>query len=247
MTTNVLDRRNLRVTSDSRWSITKGEEIFFVDDTGFEKIVDRGSAVMICAGNAHLIEVWRRWFAGPMEEPKPPTSVLLGDGTFDTIHLTLVAKEGFQQFFTRGEYAEHGTDARFAGSGRIVARNCYSQNGCSDRCVGTASQFDPCTGGQVLFVNFSDGAKNLNYVDMSVSDLFNKLKTDGSVMNIRTKGQSKLSDLPADYLDNAVASGAYALSAPTGVPAQEWTAEEHDQLAQAIQRIRALEAEAAND
>ncbi len=246
MTTNVLDKRNSRVASDSRWSIQKGDELFYVDDTIFEKIVDRGQIVMICAGNAHLIRVWRDWFSNALTLPYPPTLVQLGNGKFDTIHLTIVVKEGFQTFFTRGEYANHGDDARFAGSGRNHANNCYSQHGCSDRCIATASMFDPCTGGRVNYVNFRDGATNLNYVDMSVDELYQKLKTDGNVMNIRTKSQTKLSDLPADYLDNATASGAFALSAPTGVPAQEWTEQEHDELTKAIQRIHQLEA-AAND
>jgi hypothetical protein len=243
MTTNVLDRRNQRVTSDSRWSIRKDDEVFFIDDSKLEKIVDLAATAMVCAGNAALIVEWRKWFKSLMTGPMPPTWIELPNGS-DTIYVTIIRKEGFETLFTRGEYDACEEDAKFAGSGGKFALPCYVENRCSTRCIQTASQFDECTGGDVKFVDFDDALSNLSYQDTTVDDVIADLRTRGKVMNIRTRKEAALADLPDGYFDSAVGASALALSAPIGHAAQPWTEEEKNELAKAMEVVRQLEAAA---
>jgi hypothetical protein len=52
MTTNSIDRSKLILASDSRWSVQlDADQILYVDDTGFDKIMVRGRSGIICSGH----------------------------------------------------------------------------------------------------------------------------------------------------------------------------------------------------
>ena len=162
MTTNVLDRRNSMVTSDSRWSVVRDGVLYFVDDTGFDKIEDRPAGVMVCAGNASLIEHWRTWFIAGDYSVIPPTEITFPDGRFDAIYVTIVTKPVFTIAFSSGLYHTYQDDAHFCGSGAEFAKDCYSVNGCAHRCIETAKGGDPQTGGEVMYYDFNTRNSNLN-------------------------------------------------------------------------------------
>jgi hypothetical protein len=80
MTTNAIDRSSKILASDSRWSVQLSvDEILYVDDTNFDKIMVRGRSGIICAGYLPFIDEWRQWFAhpAPLTQPLPQTSFAL--------------------------------------------------------------------------------------------------------------------------------------------------------------------------
>lgn len=247
MTTNVLDRRNKIVASDSRWSSHPPafpDLMVYVDDTGFDKIVDRPSAVMMCAGSMNLIALWKSWFAagtGPM----PPSELL--DGTVrHEICVAVVRKRDFGLRFSAGTYENFEDAAEFCGTGAIFAKDCYSVNGCAMTAVTTASRHDPMTGGEVKFVDTKVPFKsNVLNPSTTVEQVEAQLATKGFVME---KSSGNVFSIATGHLVHqqalsaAIASG---LSAPTGQKLRSWTEREREDLQKVMNEI--LEDEAASN
>ena len=119
MTTNAIDFHKKTLSSDSRWSITMGDELYFVDDTGFDKIADRHVGTIICAGDGKLIEQWRDWFTAPVLNManKPPYDRKDQFGQDFAIVISLAYKTEGYPVLSQGWYLLHGADAKFCGSG----------------------------------------------------------------------------------------------------------------------------------
>lgn len=237
MTTNVLDKRNNMVTSDSRWSIVSNPFLYFVDDTGFDKIEDRASAVMVCAGNASLIEQWRTWFIKGDFSVLPPTEIQFSNGSFDAIYVTIVSKPDFTVDFTSGLYHAFQDDAHFCGSGAIHAKDCYSINGCAHRCIETAKAGDPQTGGEIKYYDFNTFESNLSAAPMSLAELQDELFNRGMVMDLKTRNISPMSPMDKDALKQALGAGTVSLCAPTGQAPRAWTDREKEDAKEALKRI----------
>lgn len=249
MTTNVLDRRFRKVTSDSRWSVSFEDQgvkyIWFADDTGFDKIAERPHAVMICAGDAKLIEEWKTWFSSPVPSNElPPTDRSELDGSFHEIYITIIQKPSFTVLFYSGDYDHHGdvptfegADASFTGSGGGFAKACYAANGCSLKCVESAGQQDPATGGEVKFVDFESGSSNLNTVSTTIQSIRDKLSTEGTVMNMTTKATEQISNLHRTELAKALAADKVSIAAPTGRPPRTWTVQEKLKVSEVMRQI----------
>lgn len=237
MTTNVMDHRNRKVTSDSRWSIADRDFLYFVDDTGFDKIEDRASAVMICAGNAGLIEQWRTWFIAGDFSVIPPTEVELANGTFDAIYVTIISKPSFTIDFSSGLYHAFQDDAHFCGSGAEYAKDCYSVNGCAIRCIESAKASDPQTGGEIKYYEFDSFQNNLSAPPMSLAELIDELFNRGMVMNIKTRNITSMNPMDKDSLKKALGAGTVSLSAPTGQAPRAWTDREKQDVQEAMKRI----------
>ncbi|WP_155767673.1 hypothetical protein [Xanthomonas hortorum] len=131
MTTNVLDNNSKRLASDSRWSLLIGGHLVYVDDTGFDKIADRASAGMICAGDAQLIGAWKEWFLARDQIDLPPTERRLSNGALSPICVTIISKPGFTIDFSSGNYHAYQNLALFCGSCASSAMACFSVNKCS--------------------------------------------------------------------------------------------------------------------
>ncbi len=252
MTTNVLDRRFCRVTSDSRWSVpftVDGEKyIWYADNTGFDKIAQRDGAVLICAGDAKLIEQWKAWFTSdePVNEI-PPTDRVELDGSFHEIYVTIVRMEPepFTVAFHSGDYDHFGgvansiddADASFTGSGGGYAKACYSVHSCSLKCVDTAGQSDPATGGEVKFVDLASQTSNLSAVPASYESILEKLRTEGTVMNMTTMAKEQISNLNRTELAQALAANKLSVAAPTGRAPRTWTVEEKRKVSEVMRDI----------
>ena len=239
MTTNVMDKRNNRVTSDTRWSFQVGDDIFYVDDTGFNKIVHDASAVMICAGNACLIAEWKSWFLSPFTLPLPPTKRVISD---QTILVSLIVKEGYRTLFSSGWTQEHQDAARFSGSGSEVAKDCYSVNGCSTKCVETAATQDSFTGGDVQYVEFSHDSTNVINDTLTPEEMFAQFAPRGFVMNEKTKNVVPIRDVPPSFFAKAMSGALELVSAPTDQPSRDWTEREKHDVQVAMDEIRQLRA-----
>jgi hypothetical protein len=238
VTTNVIDRRGLKVASDSRWSVWLYGQLVYVDDTGFEKIADRPRATMICAGNALLIQAWKEWFKSPTEE-LPPTEIDTVNGP-DTIVLTVLQKPEFNNLFTNGWYDVFEDAAKFCGTGAEFAKDCYSVNGCSIQCVSTAGQHDPQTGGITKYVEFDSLQSNLPMKTASALEAFEQLKSRGMVLDMKTNTVTPINSSP-EAIRNALSAGVSSMSAPSGQPVRPWTEQEKRDVKKAMETVLRLE------
>ena len=212
------------MTSDSRWSVHYEGNLYFVDDTGFDKIEDRSVAVMICAGNAGLIEQWRNWFVDDNCVTIPETEFHLPDGTVEqAVYVTIIGKPDFAVLFSSGLYSAFQSDALFCGSGAEYAKDCYSVNGCSLRCIESAKVGDPQTGGEIKFVEFDISNNNLSVPQMTLQELEDELFNRGKVMTIQTRDIASMNDMDREKLKKALSAGTVSMSAPTGQAPRAWT------------------------
>lgn len=242
MTTNVLDFKAKRLTSDSRWSFILGHYFCYVDDTGFDKIADRQGAAMICAGDAKLIDRWKQWFrAGDSEADLPDTIRTDANGNLQAVCISLVDKPLFTVNSVAGSYHAHGDLASFCGSGGTAALACYAAHGCSTKCVETASKHDPQTGGSVKFVDFVTSQNNLGPAETTYADLEQSLFKRGKIMNLIDGVTVPVQPIDEGVIRQVLSAGTVSLTAPTGQPPRAWTDEEKNGMREAMRRIIARE------
>lgn len=225
------------VTCDSRWSKPVDDLVFYVDDTGFDKIADRQAAVMVCAGSAVLIELWKRWFANPVGEP-PLTEYIEPSGHFQAIFVSIIGKPDFRMLFSAGVFENYEDAAEFCGTGAIFAKDCYSVNGCATTAVGTAAVHDPMTGGEVKFVDVTASHRNnLSPNPASLADAAKLLETRGMVMDKKTGNVYSIADASPTIKQKLQAAATYGLSAPTGQTLRAWSAREKEDVKKVMAQI----------
>ncbi len=246
MTTNAIDRRSKVVACDSRWSYQVGKALFFVDDSGFDKISDDEFATMIFAGDAVLIAAWKQWFAvadlnlanlPPVEKPGiPGTSVVL----------SIFLKPNCETFFSVGLYLPLDEFVTFAGSGAAYAKDCYSLNRCAKLAISTAATFDPFTGGETKFVDMESNRHNLSESSASPVHIERQFNERGMVMNLDTKKVVKIQDFNSrgDGGFTPVLGQDLAFSAPMGPTPHVWTDKEREDLKSALQHLSDIRAAA---
>jgi len=248
VTTNAIDRKQLVIASDSRWSYVENGYLIYVDDVDFDKIVWRQSGAMICAGSGVLIDAWRSWFLAPMPSLNaPPTEFLKPNGETESLMVTVFQARTGAVLFSCGWYLPFDDVAYFAGTGAEHAHRCFSNNRCAKRAVQSAAQDDPCTGGATKFVELVSGTHNLSPVQKSLNDIVDVLLTKGKAMNLTTKNVVSFAEYAAAP---GQASGARPsasnLSAPTGQVFRQWTDEDKKRLVDAV-RTMVVDEEQAND
>ena len=150
------------------------DALVFVDDTGFDKIFEFNKYLMLFAGTAKLIQVWKNHISDLNSTGLPPTVL---DGM--SIAVSITDLETSAVFFEHNQAATYET-VRFAGSGASAAERCWFKNFCAKRAVGTASFFDVCTGGQVKYYSF-DGNHNVD-VSTTVEVIPDALRKNGVIM-----------------------------------------------------------------
>ncbi|MEK6788527.1 MAG: hypothetical protein AABY68_06210 [Pseudomonadota bacterium] len=244
MTTNIIDTLNGVVASDSRWSIDYGNFIAYIDDSGYEKIAQRPTAVIIFAGNGVLIDGWKAWFSQQVLDIENHPDVERNIGGED------VSVTFFMLNVPSGE-VEHSygwiipfEDIRFAGSGAQAALECFTTNKCPITAVRTASIKDPATGGVVRYYSTKTGENNLVADCATLADAHNELWKRGFIMDKTTKQEFPASVLAASDAAGAVqAMKAMSLTAPAG-PALKWTDAAKANLKIALQKLADREAAA---
>lgn len=218
-----------------------GDRLLFVDNTGFDKIADRSRGVMVCAGSAMLIQQWKTWFRnGDPQADLPPTFIDYGNGRQDEAYVAILTKPDFNTAFISGVYHDYEDAAKFCGSGAEFAKDCYSANGCSMKCVDTAATHDPQTGGDVKFVDCNDLTNNLSQPGVRLEEMANQLVERGMVMDMKTKKVTPIKTGTASAQDVARAS-AHLLSAPTGQAPRAWTEREKHDVRKAMKHVLDLE------
>lgn len=242
MTTNAIDRRKRILASDSRWSYRDKQRnlLFFVDNTGFDKISDRGIGAIICAGYGPLIEAWKNWFLAPiMNTAAMPATEMMVDGELMDVTISLWVKPNCTPLYIYGSFVLHGEDALFTGSGMRHAYECYTKNRCGKQAVLTAGLHDPATGGETKYVEFDTGRNNLTLLPTSLSETQRQLDQRGMVMDMQTEKVVPIQDFNAKGTE--LFSG-MTLSAPTGQPARAWSEGEREELRKAFEKLAEMEA-----
>lgn len=226
MTTNVFDSNVGLMTTDSRWSVTYGNYLVYVDDARFEKIERYKNAVFMFAGNGAKVQAWKSWIrSNPTSDVDQPDCDLM---------CVCIADQATNQvlFQERQDIVKDG--GFFAGSGSIHAFRCWSANRDSRKAVETAKTFDFASGGEVKFLDFGTGDHNLfsASTDVHISDVSKAIATRGNVMEIAVNNEQKppfkLSELAANdvgmqELQGRIASGEIAPTAPCDGMYSEWT------------------------
>ena len=254
MTTTIYDVEAKLVCSDSRWSTFIAQEdgstsILYIDNTNFDKVANIETAVLLLAGDAELIAQWKRWWHEDAQNKVPHPELNLGPDR--NIVLTIISKPTNQILFDAGPkltyycYDEERNLAVFAGSGSKFAADHWGPVRCAIRSVEEAAENDPCTGGNVKFVEFDSNINNLSEPCYDKDEILKNIMDKGMIMEINTlqNGQNKiaipLADHPnKDMIKNMVATGQVHAGAPTGNSTPyEWTSERKDKLQQAIDTV----------
>lgn len=245
MTTNVTDLNAAQMACDSRWSVLHPEFILYIDDTGFDKIVNVRDHAYMFAGNGKLIHLWKEWLASGTRGAagRPPVK---SDGV--AIAVCIVNMPSSIVTLDVGQDIKHPDNlapkAFFAGSGAIHAHTCWNVNGDAMRAVETAKTTDICSGGEVKYLEFSTGANNVTNAS-SIDDVHNMLVTRGWVMHHNKPGQAvsapvaAANDAEVKKVLTQIASGTLSASAPCDAMYRDWTPEELEALDRALDKALA--------
>lgn len=229
MTTNVYDQAAGILASDSRWSNLVDGYLFFVDDAGYEKIVNDTQLAALFAGTLDNIDRWKTWFISGREGRPPPVHKNLSVCLIDM-------KSGKLLFDSGDKILSSCRTARFAGTGGGHAFGCWVVNNDSLMAVTTATSLDSRSGGTVRYINRIDGSSNLNN-HATLEVMMRNFLSKGEVLmlNAVTNKAIAISEAVNDpnikaAFEKVVSSGAAGLSAPFMGMGKEWSVEEEANL-----------------
>lgn len=199
MTTNVFDQASRMMATDSRWSMTFGSHrLVYVDDVRFDKIERYKEYAFMFAGNGMVIQRWKDWIRGTPVLQTMPTPDGIAVCVVHTPDARVMSAEN-QQIIRDGGW--------FAGSGSRYAYVCWAKNKDPHRCIESAKQVDPCTGGEVKYLDMAAGGHNLcpPVKELTINDVLQAIERRGMIMDISSeKGNApphKLSDIAANDAD----------------------------------------------
>ncbi len=229
MTTNVFDGATQTLASDSRWSGSVGEYLFFVDDVGYDKIVFDSQIALLFAGGLGIIDQWKTWFRGGRYGPIPPLTEKLSLCLIDMKTGVIRKDHGIKLSSPCGA-------ARFAGTGSPHALQCWVSHQNAVKAVQTACGLDMMSGGRVTYLIRPTTENNLSQHG-SVQNLMNSFETHGSMIMMTTqKGvpvpiRDAIKDTAANQaFEQLMAGGASAVCAPFIGMGTPWTEAEKQEL-----------------
>ncbi|MEI8602254.1 hypothetical protein P4S55_16110 [Shewanella sp. PP-Sp27a-2] len=229
MTTTVYDLINKTVASDTRWSaqltLSDGNNyIVYVDDSDFEKIADRESAVLVLAGLGTLIAQWKEWWYNSLDENCcPPVEDASGN---TAVSLMIIDKSSGQIIFDAGQkkamFCKFTSNmlSVFAGSGDIHAASCWHNNRCAKTAITSASNLDFFTSPIVRFVDFASGQTNLTSMCYNYKEIMDAMLRGGFVMDMSKSPAANDEGVPLNQTQvhneivSLIASGKVVASAP---------------------------------
>lgn len=170
------------MASDSRWSIEYGSWLFYLDDTGYQKIERCNGFALMFAGHGKKIQEYKNWIRSmPEDDSNMP----------DVKGMSICMAEEATGIV---EFAKHqdieSDNVLCAGSGARWAFNCWSENKCSKTAVETAKSKDYCSGGEVKYIDFKTLDTNLkNYhaeAELTIELISRNIIQRGIAMKIQT-------------------------------------------------------------
>lgn len=250
MTTTVYDRLNRVVTSDSRWSVDLADKgyaghVLYIDDTGFGKISDRNDFVLLLAGNGFLIELWKTWWKGDLQQQEPPVVLPTGQ----SVNLYIVKKSTNEVIFEKGkklivkDTTTNELFAVFTGSGSGFAAHNWMEKHCARTAIEESKRFDPCSGGEVRYVDFHSGKSDLEDSVSTINEVNQALIQRGLIMDTTNPQSPHVSISAQEVADvrQMLVNGSITPCAPVGGETVDWDDASKTRLRTAIDRIRAEE------
>ncbi len=239
MTTNVLDMQSLMMTTDSRWSAEVGDLIFYLDNTGCDKISVRGNNeyAFIFAGDGLVIQSWKDWIAsnqkGSAGMPAKKNDPLIA--------MCIVNLKNFKIEHEHGQSITHPV-AKFAGTGAVPANFCWIENKDAKQAVESAKKYDVFSGGDVTFFEFKTLNNNLKNT-ITIREVNRRLSIgEGTVVNKNNFQATPILDAAAkdDNVRNVMAQladGTVTASAPCDAMYGTWDDEDIETLTSVFDRI----------
>lgn len=241
MTTTVHDKNAEIITSDSRWSADINDsEVLYIDTSKFEKMVEQQHFALVMAGDAQLIHNWKVWAKGDITNETPDVTRVDEDGIECLVSICMIFKPSIVLFDVdiATEVTPH---ARFSGSGRALAKDCWEQNKCARKAVESAVNGDVYTGGSVKYVELSTPDNNLSDDSTTLTELHELMFNEGSVMNTKTKEIVKMKNYTSkEEIAKGIQDGKIVASAPTGSDESPWNESQERALGDAVDVLRAL-------
>jgi hypothetical protein len=231
MTTNTYDSKAKLGASDTRISAQEGDYFFFIDDSGYEKIVYDKNLMVMFAGDLPPIEAWKQWFKGGMAGDHPGTPGEISICTVELHDGNIGSDRGKSERSACGQ-------ARFAGTGAYYANRCWRQHEDALKSIVSASHGDLRTGGEVRYLKVSDLANNLADTT-TLTQLMEALRTKGKMIMLGTSPKTEpvlISEAIAkdqaanDAFEKVMSAGAASLCAPFIGMGEPWTDEEKASL-----------------
>lgn len=210
MTTTVFDGSVGLLTSDSRWSIDTDHAVYYVDDTGFDKIEAVNEFAFLFAGASNVINEWKVFLRGDQSGDRPP---------LQGIALLIVEiSSGKSVYSYQQDISLDERKASFAGSGARFAYLCWNSNSCARRAVSSAKNADVYSGGEVKFLELGTGDHNLNNCT-DLTEMSKIFLEKGMVRYAPNEEPIPVKDAAANdarvkELCNKIANGSLPLSAP---------------------------------
>lgn len=241
MTTTIHDKIADRITSDSRWSAVLNEnEILYIDDTPFEKLVDAGPFALVMAGDSILIKQWKEWISrGAAPSSRPPVERSTPQGK-QFICVCLIVKPSYVLFDTE-QTCLLVPNARFSGSGKHYAKQCWEVNKCAKKAIESAKINDLFSGGIVKFVDFNAGSSNLSQDTLSVDELHYEMQENGFVINKTTSEVIPMKEYKTkEDVKKGFETGSLVASAPVGDFMSPWDTALESKLDNAIGMLHKL-------
>lgn len=234
MTTNVYDTVSGILSSDSRWSISKGDWVAYIQDTDYDKLVLNAKLTVgfLFAGDMPIIDEWKTYITNGMKRGTRPT---ISPGmSISVIQVDIVTgKIVFQSNnLLRSLFSVSVVRALFGGTGASPAKICWDVNKCALQAIGSAAKMDPLSGGSVVHFNrttLSGNMKN-SVTAKEAAELFNDR---GILMNIATNYTPMLlkdaandpSNPEVQAIAKSILSGGSPLTAPFPGMNEPWSAE----------------------
>lgn len=239
MTTNVFDRVNGMLATDSRWSQQQGRWLVYVDDANCHKIEVAANTAFMFAGRGYLIQQWKDWIRAGADPHGIPG--------FDGLCICAVSIDTQELKICEGLSIVR-EDAAFGGSGAKFACPCWETNRDTPKSVETAKALDPATGGETKFFKLPTREHNLSLgpgKESTIADVDRAILTRGIVMDIGNMGSAvpfRLSELAASNdevreLKAKIEAGELSADAPSDAMYSQWTDEQKLRVTQALGNI----------
>lgn len=241
LTTTVHDKNAKLITSDSRWSCNlSNSEILYIDSSEFEKMVEVDQFALVMAGDAILISHWKNWAKGDITRQIP--NVVRNDALGNEHHISICMIFKPSTVLFDVDVATIVTPhARFSGSGRSVAMDCWEDNKCAKKAVDSAIDADIYSGGSVKYVELSTQDNNLSADTATVDELHRLMQNEGYVMNTKTNEIVEIKDYNnRDDVVKGMENGKLVASAPTGSDESPWNESQKSALENAVDVLRTL-------
>mgnify|MGYP000044478885 FL=1 len=234
MTTNVFSiiPSHKIMACDSRWSYETDKFLYYIDDSGYDKIIFNGVIVAVFAGKANVIELFKKWISSGCKDTIPnPNGISI-------IAYNTLTDEPFTRNHSFTYPSNKNPQVLFSGSGAFDAMRSWEK--CNDciKSVENACLTDVYTGGSVKFLNVLSLEHNILNEQTQLSDLFDLLKERGFVMRKHAKQLNTIAEPIKTAMNdpeilkdvNVFSSGEASFEAPAPEAMIEWQENEIQEL-----------------